>query len=124
MPPVTISLDPHMCSCQSLAELANKTQSPLEHDCTTNEVCDGIRCVLDVFGTIYHLETVLLSCNDPPALETVVENEDNVPLFTSISDHTGVKSLQVFGLRLPLYVFIEHHDYSMDVAVSVCVLLP
>ena len=117
VPEITIPLDPHTCSCQSLEELANITHSPFEHDCRTNEVCDGVRCEVDVLGSTFHLETILLSCEDPPALESVVEDENNTPLYTAVYDETGLYRLQISGLSLPLYVVIEHHNYSMDVAV-------
>ena len=108
-----------MCSCQSLEELAEKTQSPLEHDCYTNEACDGIRCELDVFGTRFHLETILLSCDTPPALESVVEDENNVPLHTAVYSTSGEYLLEIEGIFLPVYVNIQHHNYSMDVEVSI-----
>ena len=118
VPRVTIPLNQQYCSCQSLAELAKKTQSPLEHDCTTNEACNGIRCELEIFGTFFYLESLLLSCNSPPALETVVEDEDKKVLHTSVVSRTGAYSLSLLGLELPTYVEITHHDYSMDISVS------
>lgn len=116
---MTIRLDQHACSCQSLVELAEKTQSPLEHNCTTNEACNGIRCEFDIFGTTFHLETILLSCNNPPALETLVEDENNTVLHTNTLSRTGRYNVTILGLPLPLYADITHHNYSMDVSVSV-----
>ena len=115
LPYITIPLDQQSCSCNSLTELAAKTQSPLEHDCTTNEACNGIRCEL---GAAFYLETILLSCNSPPALETVVEDRNKTALYTSVISQTGTYPIQVLGLELPMYVEITHHDYSMDISVS------
>ena len=113
-----IPLDPDVCSCQSLEELARKTESPLEHDCRTNEHCNGIRCVLDAYRSTYHVETILLTCEDPPALDVVVENERNEPLYAAKFNRSGVYSIEVAGLTLPLYAVLEHRDYSVDIEVS------
>ena len=119
IPPVSIPLQPHECSCQSLEELADKIHSPLEHDCATNEDCDGVRCELDVFGTTYHIETILLSCDDPPGLETVIEDENNVPLRVLNFDRTAMGTINIGGLEVPAYGVIEHHPYSIDIQVSI-----
>ena len=114
---MSIPLDPAACSCQSLEELAEKTHSPLEHSCATNENCDGVRCELDVFDTVYYLESILLSCEEPPAVDVVVENEQNEPLYAFQFNRTGSYDLVISGLELNVYAVIVHHAYSMDVAV-------
>ena len=117
--PLTFTpLEPDKCSCESLEELAKNTESPIEHDCETNELCNGVRCELDVFGTVYHVETILLSCEKPPALDVVVEDELNNPLYAAIFNESGLYWIEVSGRLLPLYATIEHRDYSMDVEVS------
>ena len=119
IPPVSIPLDPQRCSCESLEGLAESIDAPLEHDCMTNEDCDGVRCEFDLFGTVYHLETLLLSCEDPPALALVVEDVDDQPLHVANISGTGVYSLGVVrGFTVPLSVMMVHHPYSMDVTVS------
>ena len=89
----------------------------VEHDCTANTDCDGMICELDVFGTVYYLETLLLSCEEPPAVDVVVEDDEHKALFASQFNRTGTYELVISGFRLPLSVVIEHHDYSMDVEV-------
>ena len=84
----------------------------------TNEQCNGVRCELDVLGDIYHVETILLSCEEPPAVDVLIEDEQNQPLHAIIISRTGLYTININGLPLPLYVEIEHHDYSMDVVVS------
>ena len=119
IPPVSIPLDPQRCSCESLEGLAEEIDFPLEHNCTTNEDCDGVRCEFDIFNTVYHLETVLLSCEDPPALAMVVEDVNNQPLRVTNFSRTGVYSLgMIRGFNVPLSIMMVHHPYSMDVEVS------
>ena len=112
------------CSCQSLQELADKIQSPVEHDCVTNENCNGVRCELDIFGTVYHIENILLSCDDPPGFETVIEDENNMPLRVIKYDSTGRTTINIAGVDLEAYAVIEHHTYSIDLHVSnvVCIV--
>ena len=119
IPPVSIPLDPQLCSCKSLEGMAEKMQSPVEYNCMTNKDCDGVRCEFLSFGRVYHLETILLSCEDPPALMMVLEDVNNQPLHVTNFSHTGVYSMGVVsGSNIPLTVMIDHHPYSMDVAVS------
>ena len=119
IPPVSIPLDPQRCSCESLEGLAESIDVPLEHDCMTNEDCDGVRCEFNLFGTVYHLETLLLSCEDPPALAMVMEGVNDQPLRVINISRTGVYSMGVVrGFTVPLSVMMVHHPYSMDVTVS------
>ena len=115
---MTIPLQPHECSCQSLEELADKIHTPVEHDCVTNEDCNGVRCELDVFGAVYHIETILLSCEWPPGFETVIEDENNVPLRVINYDRTGRTTINIDGVELEAYAMIEPYIYSVDIQVS------
>ena len=62
------------------------------------------------------METILLSCEHPPALKLFVEDENNIPLYTAIYSES-IYELRISEQTLPLYVMVDHHDYSMDVAV-------
>ena len=64
------------------------------------------------------METILLSCYNPPALETVLEDANNVTLHTNIVSRTGTYIINIRGVELPMHVEIVHHNYSMDVVVS------
>ena len=119
IPPVSIPLDPQRCSCESLKGLAESIDSPLEHDCMTNEDCDGVWCEFDLFGTVYHLETLLLSCEDPPALAMVVEDVNKQPLHVTNFSRTGIYSLGLGrGFNIPLGITMVHHPYSVNITVS------
>ena len=119
IPPTYIPLEPSICSCQSLEEMANKIDSSLEQNCATNEDCTGVRCELNIFGNTYHVETILLSCEDPPAMDVVVENEENSPLYAAKFNHSGLYRIEISGLPLWLHATAIHNDdYSIEVEVS------
>ena len=118
IPPITVPIDQQFCSCQSLEGLASNIHTPLEPECFTNDMCNGIRCKFTVLGSMFQLETLLLSCNNPPAIETVLEDENNAPLSTNTASRTGIYYMRVNTLELPMYVEITHYNYSMDISVS------
>ena len=118
IPPITVPIDQQFCSCQSLEGLANNTHTSSESKCFTNDMCNGIRCNFTVLGIKVQLETLLLSCNNPPAIETVLEDENNAPLSTNIASSTDTYYMRVNTLELPMYVEITHYNYSMDISVS------
>ena len=119
IPSVYVPLTPRDCMCDSLADAAEGATHPLiEPRCFTNERCDGVRCELDIFGTIYFLEVVILPCQN--ALALLVEDSSLQVLHTSVFNRTGTRNIQVGIVTVEAEVVIVPHDYSMDVQVINC----
>ena len=71
-----------------------------------------------MLGAVYHIENILLSCDDPPGIELLVEDVNNRPLYATIINHTGQYVVEFNSVQIPLYAIVEHHPYSIDVEVS------
>ena len=116
IPTVYVPLNPGDCMCDSLADLAQRATHPLiEPQCSTNQRCDGVRCELDILGTVYFLETVVLPCQN--ALSLLVEDSSGGVLHSSVFNRSETRSLQIGIFSLPTEVVILHHEYSMDIQV-------
>ena len=118
IPEVSVPLNTTDCSCQSLQDLASVIQSPIEHDCYNTSTCDGIRCELDVFGAVYYVEIVVLSCAEPTAFEVLVEDDAFQPLSVSIFNKTSQEIITVDGVDIVIDSTIIHHEYSVEIEVS------
>ena len=118
IPEVSVPLNTTDCSCQSLEDLASVIQSPIAHDCYNTSECDGIRCELDVFGTVYYVEIVVLFCAEPTAFEVLVENAAFQPLAEAIFNKTSQEVIIVEGVNIIVNATIIHHEYSVEIEVS------
>lgn len=125
IPDVSVPLNTTECSCQSLQDLAALVESPVEHDCNNNSRCDGVRCELDIFGEIFFVEVVVLSCAQPVAMEVLVEvrEEDNTfrPLSTFIYDQDLEGVLVIEGVEINIDGTIIHNEYSIEVEAELVV---
>ena len=119
IPPVLVPLNTTECMCESLEDFASIIQSPFEHDCVTNSDCNGIRCELDIFGNVFFIDAIVLPCIVPPAIEVLVENSQREILSAVVFNRTDEKTIMILGTSLPLDVIIVHHEYSMDIQVSI-----
>ena len=103
-----------------MVELADKIhQSPLEHDCVANTDCDGVLCEFDVFSGTYILEFLILSCEDPPALDILLEDSDGNALFSAVVNDSYYGTLLADVLVFVLQANVVHYNYSMDIQVSI-----
>ena len=117
IPMVYVPLNPGDCMCDSLADLAQRATHPsIEPECSTNERCDGVLCELDIFGTVYYLEIIVLPCQN--ALALLVEDSSGGVLHTSVFNRTETRSLSIGILSLPTEVVIDPREYSMDIQVQ------
>ena len=104
--------------CASLRSLATRIDSPLEHDCVTigNPACNGVRCELDVFGSVFYVETIVLPCTN--SVELVVRDSNMEAIHTDVFNKTEVRVIMVDILPLLVDVEITVKPYSMLVRVS------
>lgn len=117
IPTVYVPLNASDCMCASLADLAQQATHPLiEPRCSTNDLCDGIYCELDIFGSRYYLEIVVLPCQN--ALSILVEDSSRQVLYTSVFNRTETRSIQIGIFSLPTEVRITPYNYSMDIQVK------
>ena len=117
IPQATIPLNASDCMCQSLQNLSTRAGgSDLEPECQTNPECNGIVCELDIFGSVFYLETIVLPCDY--AVDVVIRDSQRQPTFMSVYNHTETHTISIGSFSAPLYVEIVPHPYSMEVYVS------
>ena len=102
-----------------MVELADKIHSPLEHDCAPTTDCDGVRCELDIIFTTSYMEVLVLSCAQPPALGVIVEDSNGNPSYSTVVNESSSGVVLIGALAVRLDVLLVHHDYSMDIQVSI-----
>ena len=103
--------------CTSLQDLADKAGgTAIEPSCQTNDQCDGVICELDIFGSVYYLESIILPCQY--AVDVVVRDSQRQALFTSLYNRTETHTINLGIISTSLYVEIVPHLYSMEVSVS------
>ena len=120
IPQVSVPLNTSDCLCESLEDLASVIQSPLgiEHDCHTNSDCDGMQCELDINSDRYFLDLVVFSCMEPPAIDVIVEDEEQERVFEQTFTESGTRNLTLGLFPMILNSTVIHHNYSVDVEVS------
>ena len=105
--------------CESLEDLADIIHSPFEHNCFTTPNCDGVRCELDILGLILYIETLILPCANPPAVEVIVQNSQRQNIFSAIFNTSGQRDIVIMGFRMTVVTIVVQHNYSVDIEVSV-----
>ena len=104
--------------CQSLQNLSTRAGgSDFEPECQTNPECNGIVCELDIFGSVFYLETIVLPCDY--AVDVVIRDSQRQPTFMSVYNRTEIHTVNIGSFSAPLYVEIVPRPYSMEVYVSV-----
>ena len=108
--------------CQSLQDLAAQavqvggTNFNIEPECQTNQECNGVVCELDIFGSVFYLETIILPCDY--AVDVVVRDSERQAIFMSVYNRTEIHMISIGIFTTSLYVEIVPHPYSMEVSVS------
>ena len=121
IPVVHVPLNASDCFCDSLTGLAQVATHPvLEPECSTNEACDGIRCEVDIFGTVYYFEIVIRSCSESVGL--LVEDSNFNVLNMAEFNQSETRPIQVGSLTLQVEVVIVKYPYSMEIQVQLCTL--
>ena len=117
IPQVYVPLNASDCMCDSLRDLADQATHPgIQPECSTNELCDGVRCEFDIFGAVYYLEIIVLPCQN--AVSLLVEDSSRQVLHISVFNQTATRPIPIGFLTLQTEVFIVPHDYSMEVQVA------
>ena len=117
IPQATVPLNASECMCQSLQNLTTKAGSTvIEPECQTNMECNGIVCELDILGSVFYLESIILPCDY--AVDVVVRDSQRQALFMSVYNHTETHTISIGILSASLYVEINRHPFSMEVSVS------
>ena len=117
IPPVEYVINTTECLCDSMKDLASDIH--YEHDCTTTEACDGVRCELNIQATPHIMEICILSCEQPPAVDILIENEVGHPfLALYISDNATFFTL-LDGTLLIVHPMIIHHPYYLEFQVYI-----
>ena len=119
IPLTSVPLNATECMCESLEDLADNIQSPVEHNCSTTPNCDGFHCELDVSGNTFFVEGIVLPCTNPPAAEVIVQNSQRQNIFSAIFNTSGQRDIVILGLRMTVNTTVVHHKYSVDIEVSV-----
>ena len=73
-------------------------------------------CELDIFGTVYYLEIVILPCRDVFSL--LVEDSSRQVLHSSEFSQNATRPIQVGFFTLHSEVLIVKRNYSMDIQVG------
>ena len=103
--------------CSSLQDLAAKAGgTEIEPECRTNNQCNGVICELDIIGSVYYIESIILPCQY--AVDVVVRDSQRQAIFMSVYNRTETHSISIGILTTSLYVEIVRHAYSMEVSVS------
>ena len=117
--PVYIPLNPGVCMCNTMQEVADNIHDLTGFSCdTTDNECNSIRCdESDSSSQSLPLQSVGMSvspCDDPPSLILNVGVNGDTQSITA--DDNKVVSLS--HLDATLRISLWHFDYSMDVEVS------
>ena len=117
IPQATVPLNASECMCQTLQDLATKAGSTVvEPECQTNTECSGVVCELDILGSVFYLESIILPCDY--AVDVVVRDSQRQALFMSVYNRTETHTISIGTLSASLYVEINRHPFSMEVSVS------
>ena len=119
IPQATVPLNASQCMCQSLQDLAAQAVQAdidIEPECQTNQECNGVVCELDIFGSVYYLESIILPCDY--AVDVVVRDSQRQAIFMSVYNRTEIHMISIGIFTTSLYVEIVPHPYSMEVSVS------
>ena len=107
------------CLCSSVEKLAEEIQSPNEHDCSATPTCDGVTCQLEVIGNTYIVETDVLSCTTPPAIDVIVKDSSENVLYSGVFDDNTTGVITIAGFALPINVLLIQRPYSIEIEVRI-----
>ena len=99
IPWVQYDINTTQCLCSSVEQLAEEIQSPIEHDCSATPTCDGVTCRLEVFGNMFIVETDILSCTTPPAIDVIVKDSSEDVVYSGVFDDNTTGIILPFRLK-------------------------
>ena len=90
----------------------------VETDCEANSDCNGIRCLLSVFGAVFHVQVEVSACDEVLFIEVLANGQEDPLLLTEVSQSGRYVIEVVSGFPLNIDVTLEGRPYSMLIAVS------
>ena len=116
IPQVYVPLNASDCMCDALGHLAEQATHPgVEPECSTNDLCNGVLCELNIIGAVYYLEIIVLPCQN--AVSLLVEDSSRRVLHMSVFNQTATRPIPIGFLTLQTQVILVPHNYSMEVQV-------
>ena len=73
-----------------------------------------------MLGSVYYIYLLVLSCEDPPAIDVLVEDSEENPFYEAVFNQSGSSELVLGGIPTTLHATIVHKQYSMEVEVHTC----
>ena len=98
---------------ENIAEAANLASNN-GLTCFTNPPCVEIDCAVD---TGEELEFIVLKCNDPPAIQLVLNNKDNILVYNQTFTKSELATIATGGIRRVLNITLHHIDEAIGVQV-------
>ena len=118
IPLTAVPLNASDCMCQSIQDIADNGDYPVDTVCVNNSQCNGVDCTFK-FGPIsFNVETEIQPCSQPPGFFVIFSHAQTGNVVFDEYFNSSTNSSHVFGL--PLYVVVIHKPYSMIVEVSIC----
>lgn len=124
IPEINVPLYPRVCMCQSMQDVANAVRFPIpipllsvDLSCSSLPDCSGVHCTIGV-GTIgnYIADITVNPCEE--SVHMVVSDSSNQPQFDRVYRDSGNYSFPIGSFQTTLLIGIVHHNYSMDLSVS------
>ena len=112
MDPVYFPLHPARCMCESMKAVAADFIS--SYSCNiTNDECTELQCAVED-SVLESLTMTISQCDDPPTVTLQVAASNRT--YTLPMARSTVKTLEDVGVTVAVYLW--HHDYSIDLLVS------
>ena len=126
IPEITIPLNPRQCMCSSMRQIANVIQFPTQIPfltvsihCSPRPDCIGVRCNATI-GNVgsYATDVTIDPCGE--TVHMVVVDSENVTQIDRVFNDSGSYPFTIPGVSsASLDIGMVHHNYSMDLSVSV-----
>ena len=118
IPSVAVSLNPSVCMCQTLKNVAQIFQDfVFPYTCLHNTACNGVHCQLSHFNSVlYTIDTVVDPCTQ--WLRMTICNSQGHVIYQGFCWDSQQVSFKIGNISTRLDANIVHHNYSMDVEVA------
>lgn len=120
IPLTAVPLNASVCMCQSIQDIADSGEHPVDTDCVNNSQCNGLDCTFNIGSITYNVETEIQPCSKPPGFFFIVSHDQTGNVVFEKYFNSSTNSSHLFGF--PLYVVVIHKPYSMIIEVSICIL--
>ena len=103
------------CEALELITLSKTVESNVT--CATNELCNGLDCLVDVFGTgvLFPVQATVLPCNQPPAIHFELR-EPGGPL---IQEQTTAHNTRFRLFNFEVHVILSQLQNALGLGVCI-----